>query len=80
MLNNYIYNFETIISNFLFYSFKYTLLLIAIFLIVSVIFLMIGCIIKSQKIKSKFLKIVPGLLVSLIFLLIFPYILVQFKN
>ena len=73
MLNNYIYNFETIISNFLFYSFKYTLLLI-------VIFLMIGCIIKSQKIKSKFLKIVPGLLVSLIFLLIFPYILVQFKN
>ncbi len=80
MLNNYIYNFETIISNFLFYSFKYTLLLIAIFLIVSLIFLMIGCIIKSQKIKSKFLKIVPGLLVSLIFLLIFPYILVQFKN
>ena len=80
MLNNYIYNFETIISNFLFYSFKYTLLLIAIFLIVPLIFLMIGCIIKSQKIKSKFLKIVPGLLVSLIFLLIFPYILVQFKN
>ncbi len=80
MLNNYIYNFETIISNFLFYSFKYTLLLIVIFLIVSLIFLMIGCIIKSQKIKSKFLKIVPGLLVSLIFLLIFPYILVQFKN
>ena len=80
MLNNYIFNFETIISNFLFYSFKYTLLLIAIFLIVSLIFLMIGCIIKSQKIKSKFLKIVPGLLVSLIFLLIFPYILVQFKN
>ena len=80
MLNNYIYNFETVISNFLFYSFKYTLLLIAIFLIVSLIFLMIGCIIKSQKIKSKFLKIVPGLLVSLIFLLIFPYILVQFKN
>ena len=28
----------------------------------------------------KFLKIVPGLLLSLIFLLLLPYILVQFKN
>ena len=80
MLNNYINNFESIISTFLFYGFKYTLLLLVVILILSLIFLMIGCIIKSQTIKSKFIKIVTRLLLSLIFLLLLPYILVQFKN
>ena len=75
MLNNYINNFETTISAILFYGFKYTLLLLVILLILSLILLIVGCII-----KSKFLKIVPGLLLSLIFLLLLPYILVQFKN
>lgn len=80
MLNNYINNFETTISTILFYGFKYTLFLLVIILILSLILLIIGCIIKSQTIKSNFLKIVPGLLLSLIFLLLLPYILVQFKN
>lgn len=80
MLNNYISNFETTISTILFYGFKYTLFLLVIFLILSLILLIVGCIIKSQTIKSEFLKIVPGLLLSLIFLLFLPYILVQFKN
>ena len=80
MINNYINNFENIMSIFLFYGFKYTLFLLVIMLILSLIFLMIGCIIKSQTIKSKFIKIVPSLLLSLIFLLLLPYILVQFKN
>mgnify|MGYP000580462412 FL=1 len=80
MINNYINNFENIMSTFLFYGFKYTLLLLVVILISSLILLMIGCIIKSQTIKSKFIKIVPSLLLSLIFLLLLPYILVQFKN
>ena len=80
MLNNYISNFETTISTILFYGFKYTLFLLVILLILSLILLIVGCIIKSQTIKSKFLKIVLGLLLSLIFLLLLPYILVQFKN
>ena len=80
MIHNYINNFESIMSTFLFYGFKYTLLLLVVILILSLIFLMIGCIIKSQTIKSKFIKIVPSLLLSLIFLLLLPYILVQFKN
>ena len=80
MINNYINNFQSIISTFLFYGFKYTLLLLVVILILSLIFLMIGCIIKSQTIKSKIIKIVPSLLLSLIFLLLLPYILVQFKN
>ena len=80
MINNYINNFENRMSTFLFYGFKYTLLLLVVILISSLILLMIGCIIKSQTIKSKFIKIVPSLLLSLIFLLLLPYILVQFKN
>ena len=80
MINNYINNFESIMSTFLFYGFKYTLFLLVILLILSLIFLIVGCIIKSQTIKLKFLKVVPGLLLSLIFLLFLPYILVQFKN
>ena len=80
MINNYINNFQSIISTFLFYGFKYTLLLLVVILISSLILLMIGCIIKSQTIKSKFIKIVPSLLLNLIFLLLLPYILVQFKN
>ena len=80
MINNYINNFENIMSTFLFYGFKYTLFLLVIMLILSLIFLITGCIMKAQPIKSKFLKIVPGLLLSLIFLLLLPYILVQFKN
>ena len=80
MINSYINNFESIISTILFYGFKYTLFLLVILLILSLILLIVGCIIKSQTIKSKFFKIVPGLLLSLIFLLLLPYILVQFKN
>lgn len=57
MLNNYINNFETTISTILFYGFKYTLFLLVIFLILSLILLIVGCIIKSQTIKSKFLKL-----------------------
>lgn len=72
MINNYINNFQSIISTFLFYGFKYTLHLLVVILILSLIFLMIGCIIKSQTIKSKFIKIVPSLLLSLIFLLLLP--------
>ena len=45
MINNYINNFEDVISTFLFYGFKYTLLLLVVILILSLIFLMIGCII-----------------------------------
>ena len=57
MIDNYINNFESIMSTFLFYGFKYTLFLLVIMLILSLIFLIIGCIIKSQTIKSKFLKL-----------------------
>lgn len=76
---DYIKNMENIISTILFYSFKYILFFFVIVLIISLILLIIGCIIKSQTIKIKFLKIVIDLILSLIFLLIFPYIFVKLK-
>ena len=69
MIDSYINNFENIVSSIFFVGFK-----------VIVIMLAIGCLIKSQKIKSKFLIVVPSLLLGNIFFLSLPYIFVYFKN
>lgn len=79
MINNYITNFENITSSILFVSFKVILIFITIMLINSLILLAIGCLIKSQKIKSRFLITVPTLLIIIILLLIIPIIFVYFK-
>ena len=80
MLNNYINDFENIASNIFFVSFKVILITLISLLIFSLIMLAIGCLIKSQKIKSKFLIIVPSLLLGNIFFITLPYFLVQLKN
>lgn len=80
MLDNYINNFESIVSSILFGSFKGILLLLTILLTISLIMLAIGCLIKSQKIKSKFLLVVPSLFMGSIFLLSLPYIFVHLRN
>ena len=80
MLNDYMNNFNNIVSNILFVGFKVILIILVVLLIFSLILLAIGCIIKSQKIKSKFLILAPRLLVSIIFLLAIPYFFYIFKN
>ncbi len=80
MINDYINNFENIISSIFFVGFKVILIILVSLLISSLIMLAIGCVIKSQKIKSKFLMIVPGLFLGNILFLILPYFLVHFKN
>lgn len=80
MLNEYMNNFQDIVSSILFVGFKITLIILVELLVLSLIMLAIGCLIKSQKIKSKFLIVVPSLLVGNILFLIFPCILVYFKN
>ncbi len=80
MLNDYMNNFNNIVSNILFVGFKVILIILVVLLIFSLILLAIGCLIKSQKIKSKFLILVPGLLVSIIFLLALPYFFYILKN
>ena len=80
MTNDYINNIENILSNIFFVSFKGIVIILTILLILSLILLGIGCLIKSQKIKSKFLIVVPSILLGTIFFLALPYIFVYFKN
>ena len=80
MTNYYIDNFENIVSSIFFVSFKVIAILLIILLILSLILLAIGCLIKSQKIKSKFLMTVPLLLLVNIFFLALPLLFVYLKN
>jgi hypothetical protein len=80
MTINYINNLKNIASSIFFASFKIIVIIFTILLIFSLIILAIGCLIKSQKIKSKFLKVIPSLILSIVFLLMIPLIIVYFKN
>ena len=80
MPTDYISNFENVVSSIFFVSFKIIIIILAILLMLSLIMLAIGCLIKSQKIKSKFLVVVPSLVLGNIFFLALPYIFVYFKN
>lgn len=80
MLDDYMNNFETMLSTIFFVSFKVIMVLLTILLIFSLIMLAIGCLIKSQKIKSKFLITVPSLLVGTIFFLLLPLIYVKIRD
>lgn len=64
MLNDYINNFENIVSSIFFVSFMVIAIILVVLLVLSLIMLAIGCLIKSQKIKSKFLKVMPCLLLG----------------
>ena len=80
MQNDYINNIENIVSSIFFASFKIISILLILLLILSLIMLAIGCLIKSQKIKSKFLIVSPSLLLGNLFFLSLPYIFLYFKN
>lgn len=80
MLDNYMNNFENVVSSILFIGFKTILIILVSLLILSLLLLILGCLIKSQKIKSKFLVVVPSLLFGIIFILAIPLIFVYFKN
>ena len=80
MSNSYIDNFENIVSSTLFATFKVTLIILVSLLILSLVLLAIGCLIKSQKLRTKFLIAVPSLLIGIIFFLSIPPIFVHFKN
>ena len=80
MIDSYINNFEDTMATLLFISFKIVLIILITLLTLSLLILIFGCLIKSQKIKSKFLKVVPILLISNVFLLCTPYFFGLFKN
>ncbi len=79
-MDNYINNLETVVSSTLFLAFKVVLIILVTLLILSLILLAIGCLIKSQKIKSKFLIAVPTLIIGNIVFLSIPIIFVYIKN
>lgn len=80
MIYDYMNNFENTVSSILFVSFKGVVIVLTILLIFSLIMLAVGCLIKSQKIKSKFLIVVPTLIIGIIALLAIPFIVVYIKN
>lgn len=80
MPEDYISSIQNMISSILFVSFKVIVIILAVLLILSLVMLAIGCLIKSQKIKSKFLLVVPSLLIGSIFFLSLPYIFVRIRN
>lgn len=80
MLDDYINNFENVLSSIFFVAFKVIAIILVVLLILSLIMLAVGCLIKSQKIKSKFLKVAPCLLLGNVFFLMFPYLILLFKN
>lgn len=80
MLEIYINHMENMLSIILFLGFKVIVIILTILLILSLIMLAIGCLIKSQKIKSKFLLIVPSLFIGTLIFLSVPYFLVYFRN
>lgn len=80
MLNNYMNNFQNVVSSIFFVGFKVMLIILVILLIFSLIMLSIGCLIKSQKIKSKFLTSSISLLLGNIVFLCIPFFIVYFRN
>ena len=80
MPNDYLNNFENIVSSIFFASFKIIVIILTVLLIFSLLMLAIGCLIKSQKIKSKFLIAVPSLIVISVLFLSIPYFVVYIKN
>lgn len=80
MLDDYMSSFNNIVSDIFFISFKVIAISLISLLILSLIMLAIGCLIKSQKIKSKFLVVVPSLLLGTVFFLSLPFIFVWLKN
>lgn len=80
MLDSYMNNIENIVSSTLFIGFKITLIILVFLLIISLILLATGCLIKSQKMKSKFLIAVPSLLIGIILFLSIPPAFIYFKN
>lgn len=78
MTNDYINNLNNLISSVLFYSFIGSVMLLTILLIVSLIILIIGCLLKSQIIRRKFLKASISILILLVFIILVPVIFTLF--
>lgn len=80
MIYEYINNFENAVSSIFFVSFKVIVIILTVLLIFSLIMFAIGCLIKSQKIRSKFLIVVPSLILGNIVVLCIPVAITYIKS
>ena len=58
----------------------FTIVLLLVLLVISLLLLILGCLIKSQTLKSKFLKTVPFLMIGIFFILLIPILYIRFKG
>lgn len=77
MIDNYTENIRNIISTGLFYTFIICLCVITITVVISLVMLTVGCLLKSQTIRSKFIKVAPISIILLIFVLFIPKIYIM---
>ena len=73
-------NINSFLSSALFYGYGGTVGILAAILIFSLFLLIVGCLIKSQQLKSKFLKTCIYTFLMLGFILAIPKIIVAFKS
>ena len=76
----YLNNINTYISEGLFFLFKISIYAFTILTIISLILLLIGQLIKSQRMKDKYIKLSISFLILLVFILLIPIIYTSFKS
>ena len=80
MENNYINTMNSYILQVVFYGYIGSLGILVILLILSLLLLILGCLIKSQSIKSRFIKLSLSSFFLLAFIISIPIIIQNFKN
>ena len=80
MSTEYLNNINTYISEGLFFLFKISIYAFTTFTIISLILLLIGQLIKSQKMKDKYIKLSMSFLILLVFFILIPIIYTSFKS
>lgn len=76
----YLNNINTYISEGLFFLFKISIYAFTALTIISLVLLLIGQLIKSQKMKDKYIKLSMSFLILLVFIFLIPIIYIRFKN
>lgn len=76
----YLNNINTYISEGLFFLFKISIYVFTALTIISLILLLIGQLIKSQRMKDKYIKLSMSFLILLVFIILIPIIYTSFKS
>ncbi len=75
----YIDTLKTYVSEGLFFLFKISVYAFTFITVISLLLLLIGQALKSQKVKDRFIKLSMSFFILLAFILIIPIIFIRFK-